>query len=72
MAVSWVAASGCGFPAGSFVGGNEADGQKTYIIRATQVADLCPGKLSPSIGHAYVPYSGQECTKETYEVGGND
>jgi len=41
---------GCGkwvrSPAGAFVGGNDADGQKTYIIRATQVADLCPSQLS--------------------------
>lgn len=62
----WVAASSGEVPPGAISGGQ--DGEELYVARARHENALIPGKLVPSHGVAYVPWSGGEHPHESYEV----
>lgn len=62
----WVAASNGEVPPGAISGGQ--DGEELYVARARHENALIPGKLVPSHGVAYVPWSGGEHPHESYEV----
>jgi hypothetical protein len=65
--VQWVPASGGSVPEGAFVGG-EDNGAKVYVTRASHEGALLPGKLVEGHACAYVPWGGEEHSKEQYEV----
>jgi hypothetical protein len=64
---TWVAASGGEIPEGALVGGNDG-GSPVYVARASHEDIVIPGKLVAGHGVAYVPYGGEEHSKDSYEV----
>jgi len=65
--VAWVSASGGELPEGSFVGGND-DGASLYVARADHEGAVIPGKFVQGHSNAYIPWGGEEHSKQDYEV----
>ncbi len=65
---AWVAASNGEIPAGSLVGGNEADGANLYICRANYEGGLHVGKVRPAFGGCNIGWGGKEVAVAQYET----
>jgi hypothetical protein len=65
--VQWVAASAGTVPEGALKGG-EDNGNVLYVARAEHEEAVIPGKLLADHGVAYIPWGGEEHSKEAYEV----
>jgi hypothetical protein len=65
--VSWAEGTAGSIPEGALVGGND-NGEDLYVIRVEHEGATIPGKLLPAHGVAYIPWGGEEHSKDTYEV----
>ncbi|GLV43746.1 uncharacterized protein CBL_06930 [Carabus blaptoides fortunei] len=64
----WVPCSGGIVPDGAVVGGHTADGETLYIGRVYHEGSHTVGKVHPSHNTCYIPFGGQECGHDCYEV----
>ncbi|CAL1288387.1 unnamed protein product [Larinioides sclopetarius] len=68
VSLEWRFASGSDLPPGAIQGGSTADGEPLFIGRVNHEGAMCSGKVHPSHGVLYVPYGGQECPHDSFEV----
>ena len=66
--LEWVPASDGKLPNGAIQGGQESDGEKLYIGRASHDVAVVIGKVHPRHGVIYLPYSGKEVKVNNYDV----
>jgi len=64
----WEFATGGEVPTGSIEVGKTADGEPLYMGRCLYKGTQTPGKLHPSHGCLYIPFSGEEVSVNEYEV----
>ena len=64
----WVPDSNGGVPPGAVICGRTSDGEPLYIGRGHYHGSMTPGKIHPSHGCLYIPFSGQEVRLQDYEV----
>lgn len=65
---SWAPCHGSYVPPNAVVAGQDKDGSPLYVGRAFHEGDLLPGKVSTSIGGAFVAWGGGEHMKHDFEV----
>jgi len=65
--VQWVKATGGELPEGALKGG-EDNGNPLYVARAEHEEAVIPGKLLVEHKVVYIPWGGEEHSKEEYEV----
>ena len=66
--MTWVPHSEGNVPSGALQGGFSEDGEPLYIGRISVDGVVFCGKIHPSHGCCYVPYSGSEHSHKHYEV----
>lgn len=65
---NWVPSSHGAIPPGAVIGGRTAAGETLYVGRTFYQGSLTPGKIQPSHGSLYIPYSGAEIPFKNYDV----
>nr|XP_018914912.1 PREDICTED: uncharacterized protein LOC109042558 [Bemisia tabaci] len=66
--VAWQIASRGAVPPHAIPVGQTPEGEQLYIGRTFHDGSMTPGKIHPSHGVLYIPYGGEEVSKEEYEV----
>ena len=66
--LSWKGAAGGHVPQNAVQGGETADGQPLYVIRAKVEGSDAVGKINPQNKFGHVPYGGKEHIVKHYEV----
>ena len=66
--LAWVAAQNGDLPGGAIQGGQEANGDPLYVVKALVEDHVSIGKLNPKYEIAYFPHNGTETGVTSYEV----
>jgi hypothetical protein len=66
--LTWTDASEGTIPSKAIPCGYESDGTALYAARASYGGGLHPGKISPILKQAHIPYGGKEVLAPTYQI----
>ncbi|XP_023341960.1 uncharacterized protein LOC111711763 isoform X2 [Eurytemora carolleeae] len=64
----WVRTSGDDIPPRAMEAGHDNEGRPLYVGRARHEGGLFPGKVNPRHNCCYIPWGGEEHSKEEYDI----